>query len=224
MKRSQVKIELYRAAEKLIGTKLIRRHYLSKCVSRYLDANCIFVHIPKAAGTSVAVATLGRRAGHFTAREMQEFMGREKFGSMFSFSVTREPLDRLKSAYNYVVNEGGEHGGLREEEVFRSRSFRDFNAFVQEWLVFQDLTTTNLLFKPQHSFICEPSGNVMVNYVGKIENTSAVEMELSQHLGKAVQLGRKNRTRSHKKPINVSPETATLVQELYQKDYSILQY
>lgn len=221
----QIKVETYNLLKSLFGERFIRDKYLSYSVDKYIRADCVFVHIPKAAGTSVAREVIGERAGHFSALEIKEFLGDEKYNNMFSFSITRNPLNRLQSAYYFVINGGGEHGGVKRERYFNSYTFRSFDAFVQEWLVHQDLAKTNLLFRPQVNFLQDEEGGLLVDYLGKVEDMGAVEKVLSDKLSKKVSFQELNRTiTKFKKPHDVSCQTIRTVEYLYSEDYSILNY
>ena len=225
MNRSKLNIELYRFLECIAGKELVRAKYLGLSVKKYLRANCIFIHIPKAAGTTVAESVLGGRAGHFTALEVKDYLGLEEFNSLYSFSISREPLSRLVSAYQYVKNGGGEHGGVRKEIYFQGPEFRSFDSFVQEWLVFEELRNTNLLFKPQHLFVCDKQGDILVKELGKYEDLKSFQDVLSLQLTRDIRFKELNRTKSSIfKFDNIAASTKTLVLDLYSRDYELFKY
>ena len=222
---SQFKIEVYNLSKFLLGEKYIRRKYLSYSVNKYLKSDCIFIHIPKAAGTTIANAVIGERAGHFTASEVSDFMGKDKFREMFSFSITRDPFEKLLSAFEYIKAGGGEHGGVKHESYFTDSAFRSFDSFVQEWLVNQDLERTNILFKPQYMFVCDEHKNQIVNHIGKVEDLISLENILSNQLSREIRFLDYNRnTKRMKRSNEVSKETKALIQDLYSIDYSMFKY
>lgn len=220
---SQLKIGAYRIIERAIGAKITRKLYLDACIRRYYKAGCIFIHIPKTAGTTIAHALLGRRAGHFTALEVKERMGVEKFESFFSFAVTRHPYDRLLSAYHYVRSGGGEHGGVRRESYFEDPAFTSFDSFVQDWLVREDLESTNLLFRPQSQFIFDDQGALLVNHVTSVNNLEGLKKILKKELGKELNFQFKNRN-SEKSDHPVADHSKRIISELYHKDFELLNY
>ena len=109
--KPSTKILMKSLGDRLIGKSTSDRIYLRLCIRRYMAAGVVFVHVPKAAGTSVATATIGRRAGHFTAAEIRAAMG-PAFDRMFTFSVVRNPMDRLASAYRFARRGGGDSGAV----------------------------------------------------------------------------------------------------------------
>lgn len=223
MNKSQIKIEAYRAIEKIVGSYFLRNLYLKRCVAKYVKADCIFIHIPKAAGTSVADVIIGSRAGHFTSLEVMNSIGEEKYKSIFSFAITRNPAMRLLSAYNYVKSGGGSHGGVRMEKEFSSKAFNNFNSFVSEWLVNQDLATINLLFKPQVEFVLDTNGNRNVDFIGKVEELNLVEIQLSKILNRIVKFGSKNITQTHNQ-LDIDSATLHIIKGIYARDYQMFNY
>ena len=81
----------------------------------YADINTAFVHIPKTGGSSVANALYnankaaeGKTGGysfelekHETALDIQKYCEKHNFVRLFSFSIVRNPLNRLASWYFY---------------------------------------------------------------------------------------------------------------------------
>ena len=61
----------------------------------------IFIHIPKAAGTSVARALFGAASRHVPYGEYERATP-DKFRRYFKFSFVRNPWDRKVSLYHYV--------------------------------------------------------------------------------------------------------------------------
>lgn len=221
----KTKIGVYIAVESVIGRRLAHRVYREICVRRLRRAGCIFVHIPKAAGTSVAEATVGQRTGHFTAAELKSVMGDAEFGSLFSFAITRHPLDRLVSAYNYARRGGGSHGAIRPNRAYASRRFRSFDAFVNEWLVEQNLEEVDRVFRPQTQFIFG-GGICLVDYVARVEGLREAEVRLSEELGRPIRIPQKNRgdaSRGQQK-IAASPITQRAVYWLYKEDFERFGY
>ena len=81
----------------------------------YADLNTAFVHIPKTGGSSIASALYnankaakGKKNGysfeiekHETVLDIQKYCERQNFVRLFSFSIVRNPLDRLASWHSY---------------------------------------------------------------------------------------------------------------------------
>lgn len=141
---------------------------------------CIFVHIPKAAGTSIENVfmddlgidmdnrhalllgvntnkTLGpRRVSHLSAKEYVQlhFISQELFNNYFKFAFVRNPYDRLFSSYKY-----------RKYDNYIS-----FDSYIK--LKLEDLIlskTEGFFFKTQYEYLYD-SEKCLVDFIGKFEN------------------------------------------------------
>lgn len=142
---------------------------------------CIFVHVPKAAGTSIERAfmedlgldmdnrhslilgsgtnkSLGpRRVSHLKAEEFvsQHYLSEDIFKSYFKFAFVRDPYDRLFSTY----------------KMLGYSDFLSFEGFIRHKL-------NNLLKSKDYGFFLLPAyqylyssdNKLLVDFVGKFEN------------------------------------------------------
>src|SRR5258707_7699115 len=69
------------------------------------EFRCIFIHIPKTAGTSLSQALFGRHSRHIPYIEYEKGNPR-KFRQYFKFTFVRNPWDRLVSTY-FFLKQGG---------------------------------------------------------------------------------------------------------------------
>ena len=76
-----------------------------KLSKNFKDSQSVFVHIPKAAGNSLAIGLYGLSFGHHTAYDYY-INNKKEWEKVFSFTVVRNPLDRFLSAYNFLMNNG----------------------------------------------------------------------------------------------------------------------
>jgi hypothetical protein len=51
----------------------------------------------------------------------------------------RHPVDRLHSAYRFARTGGTSKMGIKNPQLYQSKSFSSFNRFVCEWLQFQNM-------------------------------------------------------------------------------------
>lgn len=142
--------------------------------------NCLFVHIPKAAGQSIEHVfikeldltwetraplllrtndniLLGPKSlAHLTAQEYTDmkYMTQEQFSRYFKFSFVRNPYERLVSTYIYF-------------NYINKFDFKHFlNAIVSNSL--DERSTRHFL--PQHNYIYDKNENILVDFVGRFEN------------------------------------------------------
>lgn len=224
MNISQFKIQLFQSAEKLFGEEFVRRKYRKAAVKLFQEQKVIFIHIPKAGGTSVAGQLFGKRAGHSTAIQFMDVLGKEVFQSLFSFSVVRNPYDRIVSAYHYARQGGGTEGGIRHLPVYDSESFSSFGCFVKDWLIKQDILLSELIFRPQYQFICNDHNEIMLDWVGKIEKPTEIEAIILERLGRKIKIDKRNTSKRKDFQDYYTPELKELVYKVYQQDFEIFGY
>jgi hypothetical protein len=63
---------------------------------------CIFIHIPKTAGASIALSLFNEPPRHVHYRDF-EIANPDKFRRYFKFAFVRNPWDRLVSSYFYFA-------------------------------------------------------------------------------------------------------------------------
>lgn len=144
------------------------------------SSNIIYIHNPKSAGTSISYALYGRTLGHYPADYiMRKFP--KLFASCFTFTIVRNPWSRTLSAYKFAKMGSTLEMGMKNPQRYRSGYFDSFERFLTEWLIEREVSKEDFVFQPQTNFICDPAGDILVDYVGKIEN-------LRFHLGEIEKL------------------------------------
>jgi hypothetical protein len=222
----------------------------------------IFIHIPKCGGQSITHLFLNdlgltwddkssllmrRRAkgeqgpyklAHMTAQDYFKlgFIDKALFESYYRFSVVRNPLSRLRSAYNYL--------GYRD--------LIGFSHFIND-IVIRSLDSKQLWFwflRPQVDFLRDDNGNSLVTEYFRLENlkdaTATIclksginhrEMPFVNDSSKLSIASRSVRALKliARKQLNYSSmfrtretdcdlQTKKLVEQLYKSDYDYLQY
>ena len=124
---------------------------------RYRRAGVIFIHVPKAAGSSIATRLYGGRLGHHAASAlMQEDPA--AWAALEKFSVVREPVARFLSAYAFALSGGTREGAIRWRPEYEQPAFRDVNAFVLDYLAQGDIFEKDVVFWPQSHFVRDAGG------------------------------------------------------------------
>lgn len=220
----QLKIQLYRILEIILGRGNVRKSYLKRCVSLYKNRRVVFIHIPKAGGTSVAHALFGKRAGHFYAMEIAQCMGGKEFMETYSFAIVRNPYDRLVSAYHFVKQGGSKEGAVKFNKIYHSELFQTFHKFVTNWLILQDPSSIEIVFRPQYLFITDEEQQLMVNYLGKLENMGVSLREVEHAVGISFTPDWKNKSAHLDYKSYYNPELQELVYGYYRRDFELLGY
>ncbi|WP_396271297.1 sulfotransferase family 2 domain-containing protein [Ideonella sp.] len=146
----------------------------------------VFVHIPKTAGTSVSQALakhcgvldleLGgtafgeaiqtpylRRHGlrkHSTAQEIRESIGAQRWASMSSFAVLRDPVERLASAYRFLK---GWNSPLNTSRV-HMLALPTFTDFVASGL-WEQSDGLDQMFRPQAAWVLGANAEPLVQHL-----------------------------------------------------------
>lgn len=133
----------------------------------YYQNKCVFVHITKAAGTSLALSLFGELPYHYTAQEYRVIYGRRDYNQFFKFTFVRNPWDRLYSAYSYLKG-GGWNAKDAEWAKQNLADIHSFDDFVLNWLTPERLHVHIHLW-PQCDFICDRHGNPIIDHLGYFE-------------------------------------------------------
>ena len=78
-------------------------------------------------------------------------------------------------------------------------------------------------FIPQHKFICDDAGKVLVDFVGRVERMQEDYQYLADRLGITAKLELRNATEEECAYV-ASAKVRSTIRRLYHKDYEILGY
>ena len=110
------------------------------------EHRCVFIHIPKAAGTSLTKTLFAAPSRHLQYTEYER-ANPKKFKKYFKFTFVRNPYDRLFSAYTFLKK-----GGLNELDRCWAEqnlaSFPDFESFVRGWVTPENISDMGALQAP----------------------------------------------------------------------------
>jgi chondroitin 4-sulfotransferase 11 len=185
------------------------------------DYRCIFIHIPKAAGTSVALTLFGQGSRHVPWFEYKK-ANPWKFKRYFKFTFVRNPWDRLVSSYFFLRKGGLDPQDAKWAEEFL-RQFDDFDSFVRGWVNEENIQTW-VHFMPQHYFICDPDGKVMVDFVGRVENMENDFAYVASKLGCSRKLDKVNTSNQRHYSSYYDEETREIVRRVYARDIELFDY
>jgi hypothetical protein len=193
----------------------------------WIRSGIIFIHIPKAAGVSINMSLYGRFMGHTTALEISRYAPKT-FTSLPSFAITRNPWSRCVSAYRFIKagkGTGSLFAGVQKPEQYQIPEFRNFESFLNEWLVHQNLQNVDFVFKPQLPFISDENGNIIVSHVGKLEDIKAVQEFICESTSKQINIGFENKTAEKVSYRDwYTPDLVDLVSSVYAKDIETFEY
>ena len=187
------------------------------------QSKIVFIHIPKTAGVSILKAIYGEvsleshRSYFFNKVALNM-----KDDVYFTFSFVRNPWDRLYSSYKFLEKGGINIHDENAYEMYLSQ-YHDFEDFVLNGLDNKLIYEITHLI-PQSEFICNPKGEILVDFLGKFENLDFDIRKLSEKINKEVVIEHYNKNEK-KSYIDVYTNQMKLkVQEIYQRDIDIFKY
>lgn len=197
---------------------------------------CIFVRIPKCAGTSFErviwpeprseqelwMGFIDRyhnkyQTGglqHLKAWQICAHVGQEKFGAFFKFSIVRNPFERSASQYYCMKRRPDlmEFIGMQPEDSFEAYLTKIRCRLHVQW-------------EPQHTFLFDEHRTMLVDYVGRVERIAEAADTIFSRIGidtgPLPHLNRSDRPDSG--PI-YSQVAREMVAELYREDFALFGY
>ncbi|RYG56602.1 MAG: hypothetical protein EON56_03840 [Alphaproteobacteria bacterium] len=114
--------------------------------------NVVFIHVPRAAGTSIATALYGRPIWHRSVR-VHLMRSRSFFDQAHSFAVLRDPFDRVQSCYAYVMA-GGAQNRLNEAQRKRTAHLKSMDDYLSHVADYPPLQL-DCVMRSQTWFVCD---------------------------------------------------------------------
>ncbi|MCK4947010.1 MAG: sulfotransferase family 2 domain-containing protein [Candidatus Aureabacteria bacterium] len=191
---------------------------------------CIFIHIPKSAGTSINAALgIGREGiqslfGKISEEEkakyglthtywhhcpislIKPFIPEGTFNKYFKFTFLRNPWDRLVSLYLYYK---------------RINRLDNIDAFNQ-WILSKKIPSYLLI--PQLDYITDNKGNIIVDFIGRFENMDKDWKYITKKTGANTKLLPVNISNRKHYSFYYTEETIRVVGELFRKDIETFGY
>ena len=183
---------------------------------------CVFVHIPKTAGTSVTNALFGSGTpGHLPLSWFQHIEP-EKFAEYFKFAFVRNPWDRLVSGYTYMVGKDSKGRDTAEWIAFL-KQFASFEDFVLRW-VNEENVERHKTFVPQYRFVYDKHGLLSLDFIGRYENLREDYQRICDTLGGGEPLPHANKSERIDYRQYYSARTHDIVARVYAKDIELFNF
>lgn len=188
----------------------------------YPDAyRCIFIHVPKTAGSSMVKSLFGEGSRH-VPYFVYERANRGKFRRYFKFAFVRNPWDRLVSSYFYL-RQGGSGGADKAWSDANLRRYPDFRSFVLGWINAANVATWPH-FNPQSYYIADRDGKIMVDFVGQYENLVEDFQFVMNRLGFDAMLELTKKSEHRHFASYYDAETSSIVERVYASDIKVFGY
>ena len=196
------------------------------------EKRCIFIHIPKTAGTSIehyisekerftlfyrGISSANRSMHHYTAIELQKMIP-QYFREYYKFSIVRNPYERLLSEYYWTP--------LKEAGYKHGKSKDDFLKYVSHVIknktYFDNIYNDHFL--PQYLFVMNKKKQIIVNHLFKYEDLDYVSSFLKKKLNIQVKFPYLNKTKDTNEKEPWSEEQKDIIYELYKNDFIFFGY
>lgn len=195
---------------------------------QWLRSGIVFVHIPKSAGTSVNQALYGRFMGHVRMSDIHRWAF-ANVRALPSFAITRNPWDRLVSAYRFATRGHGLGNGTRAAIAhpmrYRTPEFSSFKTFVTDWLAKREICELDYVFQPQSLFVCDQKDVPLVDHLGRIEQMEPTLKFIEKTIGQRISISRLNLSGE---PVDYrrfyTSSLAETVGRIYQADIDLFGY
>lgn len=191
------------------------RHWHRTLRERHLRPY-VFIHINKTGGSSIEKA-LGIGLDHSTAREKYRQLGAAAWSRKFTFTIVRNPWDKVVSHYHYRVRTN--QTGLGDKTL-------PFGEWLQRVYVDRDpfYFDQPRMFMPQKQWLVNESGEMLVEFIGRFENLQQDFDSICQRLKVEASLG-------HAKPSSrgsyrdyYDADSEALVREQFAEDIELFGY
>ncbi|WP_240207231.1 sulfotransferase family 2 domain-containing protein [Vibrio sp. CyArs1] len=189
--------------------------------TKFHENESIFIHIPKAAGTSLVNSVYGTKTSqHSTWRDYYK-EDSNFFNKYYKFSFVRNPYTRCISAFNYLKK-----GGKGPMDLYWKKKFIDgfesFDDFVINGGLKKAIKKRAEHFIPQCEFLCNENDKIMVDFVGKLENIDNDFSFLEKKIKIKQSLEKNNISQEQNK--KMSNEAKLIIAECYKKDFLLFDY
>jgi hypothetical protein len=155
-----------------------------------------------------ALAQIGH--GHITLEQLRPHLKPEDWSAFFKFAFVRNPFDRFVSYCAFVTRDGDEFE-------------RDPHAVMRD--VLARPPHDHILFHPQHSFIADASGELLTDYVGRVEEMQKSYDEICARIGiPTAQLEKVNATKRRNYREYFDEPLIEGVAKLYARDLELFGY
>jgi len=180
-------------------------------------ADFIFIHINKSGGSSIETA-LEIPFAHKTARQYRDQIGRKRWQQVFTFTIVRNPWDKVVSHYHYRIMTN--QTGLGDAPI-------PFDEWIR--LAYRDnepqYYNNPKMFMPQTEWITDEKGKIIVDFVGKFENLQEDFNTICNHIGKpGIVLPHLKKSRRASYKDYYSAESRKIVADWFATDIETFKY
>ncbi len=205
---------------------------------------CIFIHIPKTGGESIASLFDDVDPAipkHANARQISDYLGKDRFEDYFKFTFVRNPWDQAVSMYFHlrkplyqretILKKYGQDilNPVRACQIACRHNFRDYCQLVYAQKQKQEEEERAQWpvrhFAPFVEWISDAAGNIITDHIGRFERLHSDTQEILEKLGKGkIDLPRKNRSRHEHYAVYYDSPSRAVIAAHYARDIQAFAY
>ena len=193
-------------------------------LNAFISQKAVFVHIPKTAGISLVKSIYGEnveRGGHRKITHLSKLMP-GSIKDYFTFTIVRNPWDRLYSAYKFMIN-GGINQHDKNAYKLHLSSINSFEDFVMNWLQ-EDNLKHIIHFYPQSWFLKNNSEKIEIDFIGRFEHLSSDFAIIANKLGVESKLRYLNKGNKGSYKSVYNQKMIEKVKLIYKEDIELFNY
>ena len=186
---------------------------------RLMAHKLLFIHVPRAGGTSVAHALYGGPINHYSIRYFRTINPR-LCDRATSFALLRDPYERFQSAYFFILNRGGPLARLSDvfvEQTAHIETVDDYLSFLET----RDPVRMDFVMRPQSWFVCDPvTGEPLVKNLFR-QGMDDERLRAFLHSHGVGELPWLNRGTRHS--LELTPEQKRRIERIYASDFALIE-
>ncbi|GFM34410.1 sulfotransferase family protein [Desulfovibrio subterraneus] len=202
----------------IVAAEVLNLAYTGK--ANVVSSNALFIHIPHNAGEAISSAFGLSSSDHYTARELNWWMGKRCYERFFTFCFVRNPYDRFLSLYRNARSprEESEHSAA-DYELLR-------NADLETCAELLLLGKLSRQWHPQTSWFLNDTGEIIVDYIGRYETLNEDLAFVSQRIcGEYLLMPDRHTAGNDKAYRRILPDSVTdALSRYYMQDMAMLGY
>ena len=178
----------------------------------------VFIHITRTGGSSVERALGGKLQDHRKPRMYQREYGENIFNDLFTFTVARNPWDKIVSHYCYQRSHL--KNNIEESHPIKDMTFTKYVSALAKGMKLCNFDMH------QHNWLVDQGGKVVIDRVLRFENLQADFNAVCERLwGKRPpKLPHKNYTRRAHYSVYYDNHTRDIVGNIFKKDIDLFDY
>lgn len=184
------------------------------------EQQCIFIHIPRTAGSSVVKAGVQEVYGHLGI-DWYFNKDAEFAAKALKVAFVRNPWDRIHSCYHYLAHKSGHVRDTKFKKRFLAHT-HSFEEFVMTTLHLPDVQRF-MHFKPQVDYITYRNEHC-IDFIGRFESLHQDVHKLGDMIGKPLNLPHVNESNKQKTGQVYNNAMIEKVASVYAKDIEVFNY